>query len=439
MISGVALHGQPNQRISTASSHHVSAQSTLNTMPKFSLRAHKAALTCIAHHLGTIVSSDRDGWIIIWNITSRRPMALWKAHEGHILTLKSTPLGLMSHGRDSMIRIWNVAHNELERCSKNGSDISPVGSSPAAGLPKPPHAEIPVNALNFCNIDFFDGLLITPATVNSENFDLYKVSDPFGEFNFERLLHNVSPQDIQKSDNLVEEIDGVSGTDKRSGHGIVMQTLFVNQNLFFVGYESGAVYGFRIKHANIDKSSEGERLVVFSDYNLRVVFSSLDHKPSPVLSLALDQTTHVLYTGSASKQLISYDIGHLTGQMRTGKEDGLMKKSSHNLRHYGIQCIQITNNIVLTGFWDGVIKGYTKDLEEVVRLERKEEYIKPEGDEELSKPAKKSLCMELWVPENDAPTSMSRKARLRRAVVGQESILFVGFGDGLISAFEGIS
>lgn len=409
---------------------------------KFSLRAHKAALTCIACHENHVVSSDRDGWIIVWNLSSRRPMALWRAHDGHILTLKLTQMGLISHGRDSMIRIWNLTSQGMGLCSRDGSQIPSVGTKLDHEPPKPPHAEIPVNALNFCNVDYYDGLLITPATVDSDNFDVYKISDPFGEFNFERVLQNISPLKLAKSEDLVEEIGGEADAEKRGGHGIIMRTLFVTQNLFFVGYESGAVYGFRLEHANHDRFSDKERVVLFKDYKLKVVFTLLDHKPLPVLSLKVDTTTAELYTGSASKKIIIHQIGHLLGKgLGTNTDLAMVVNSLHNLKHYGIQCIQVTEGMVLTGFWDGVIKGYTKRFEEIVRLERKEESIKPEGEEELSRPAKKSLCMEFWVPGEEGVGEgriESRKTRLRKAAIGAEPLLFVGYGDGLVTAFQGI-
>lgn len=32
--------------------------------------------------------SDTDGWIVVWNMTSRRPTAVWKAHEASVLSVR---------------------------------------------------------------------------------------------------------------------------------------------------------------------------------------------------------------------------------------------------------------------------------------------------------------------------------------------------------------
>ncbi|OBA18962.1 WD40 repeat-like protein [Metschnikowia bicuspidata var. bicuspidata NRRL YB-4993] len=426
-----------------ALSKHLASVRTQNypMLPKFSLRAHKAPLTCLTCHQDKLVSSDRDGFIIIWNLTSRRPMALWRAHDGHILTLKLSPMGLISHGRDSMIRIWDLSLEYLKTCSENMSDIAALGAKLNPLLPQPIHAEIPVNALNFCNVDFCDGMMITPATVDSDNFDIYEVSDPFGLFNFKRVLQNISPLSLLRSEHLIEEIGASQHQDKRGGNGVIMRTLFVERSLFFVGYESGAIYGFSIEQNNHDKASVKERSIIFKDCNLSIVFSLHEHNPLPILSLVLNSATSELYTGSASKKLICYNVRNLL-DIKFKQDENTSNFTPHNLRHYGIQCIQITNKMILTGFWDGVIKGFTNDFEEATRLERKEESIRPEHDGEISKPAKKSICMEIWAPcfQNSSVSCFNgRKNTLRRAATGKDTLLFVGYGDGLITAFKGIN
>jgi hypothetical protein len=30
---------------------------------------------------------DADGWIVVWDLTSRRPLAVWKGHESSILSV----------------------------------------------------------------------------------------------------------------------------------------------------------------------------------------------------------------------------------------------------------------------------------------------------------------------------------------------------------------
>lgn len=57
--------------------------------PVYILRGHAASVNAL-HFYGRnsrLVSGDADGWVIIWNITTKRPAAVWKAHEGAILNV----------------------------------------------------------------------------------------------------------------------------------------------------------------------------------------------------------------------------------------------------------------------------------------------------------------------------------------------------------------
>lgn len=58
--------------------------------PTYILRGHAApihALHIFANNL-RLLSGDAEGWIVIWNMVSKRAMASWKAHEGAVLEAK---------------------------------------------------------------------------------------------------------------------------------------------------------------------------------------------------------------------------------------------------------------------------------------------------------------------------------------------------------------
>lgn len=384
-----------------------------NNLPlQFSLRGHKAPLAALCTFTNSsldyaLASADRDGWIIIWSLISRRPLAVWKAHDGQILTLKDTPAGLLSHGRDSTIRIWRVDAADLANCS---SDLSGTNED----LPRPPVFEIPVNSLNFCNVDYCEGLLITPATVDANNFDIYRISGT----SLTRLIENKS---VAKEDPLE-----VNSPLKRDGCGIAMRVLFISTSLFFVGYESGAVFGFTLDtQAVSDRSTPSDRTILNKDAKCHEVYSLVAHTPLPVLSMTFDPLTGQLFTGSASKKLMIHDVSSLTAESPL---------TTHNLRHYGIQSIQLAGDSIIIGFWDGVVKVFSRNFEELGRLERQVEMLVPEEDD-IAKPTKKSLSLVYWSPKLHDPATLSRKQKLEYGRVA-DPLLFVGHGDGLISAFS---
>lgn len=58
--------------------------------PAYVLRGHAApihALNFFAHN-AHLLSGDADGWVIIWSLVTKRPIGVWKAHEGAILEAK---------------------------------------------------------------------------------------------------------------------------------------------------------------------------------------------------------------------------------------------------------------------------------------------------------------------------------------------------------------
>jgi ASTRA-associated protein 1 len=66
---------------------------------------------------------DADGWIVIWNLTSRRPSAVWKGHDAGVLSMRQWDEKLIryrdsiansygSHGRDGKVVIWKVGESE---------------------------------------------------------------------------------------------------------------------------------------------------------------------------------------------------------------------------------------------------------------------------------------------------------------------------------------
>jgi hypothetical protein len=35
-----------------------------------------------------LVSGDAEGWVVIWDLVTKRPVTVWKAHEGAVLEVK---------------------------------------------------------------------------------------------------------------------------------------------------------------------------------------------------------------------------------------------------------------------------------------------------------------------------------------------------------------
>lgn len=59
--------------------------------PAYIFRGHTSTLHAIHFFSANryLASADAEGWVIIWSLASRRPVAVWKAHEGGILGVKN--------------------------------------------------------------------------------------------------------------------------------------------------------------------------------------------------------------------------------------------------------------------------------------------------------------------------------------------------------------
>lgn len=58
--------------------------------PTYILRGHTAQIhaLCFLRQNTRLVTGDADGWVVVWSIATKRPVAVWRAHQGTLLTLQ---------------------------------------------------------------------------------------------------------------------------------------------------------------------------------------------------------------------------------------------------------------------------------------------------------------------------------------------------------------
>ncbi|RDW70911.1 WD40 repeat domain-containing protein [Aspergillus mulundensis] len=127
--------------------------------PTFILRGHAApihALQIFSQNL-RLVSGDADGWIVVWDLIFKRPVAVWKAHEGAVLEVKGFSLGggrlteIYTHGRDHKLRVWRFRVQNEEILQKTlPVDAKDQTSQTQTQIQPWLIHSLPVNALNFC-------------------------------------------------------------------------------------------------------------------------------------------------------------------------------------------------------------------------------------------------------------------------------------------------
>ena len=57
--------------------------------PTYILRGHTAQIHAVHFHHSNhrLLTGDADGWVVDWDVPSKRPVAVWRAHSDAILGL----------------------------------------------------------------------------------------------------------------------------------------------------------------------------------------------------------------------------------------------------------------------------------------------------------------------------------------------------------------
>ncbi|RMZ89697.1 hypothetical protein DV736_g3091, partial [Chaetothyriales sp. CBS 134916] len=317
--------------------------------PTYVLRGHNSAVHSLLffHENAFLVSGDADGWLIVWSITSKRPVAVWKAHDGGVTGIKAWKGNqLLTHGRDHKLRVWNVD-------VANGSDLSI--KTPADGAvddqPKPwlLHA-MDMSALNFCTFAVcgaghgeYDSitaysdeelLIANPNALDSGGVDVFHLPSE------KRVLQLHSQKD-------------------RSTGMVMSLAMFLNEQtrLYLMsGYEDGHV----MIHYYDDLSTQG------SSGSWHKVMDCKAHS-QPVLSLDVSPHMDSFFTSSADVVITKFKFPP-AGDSAT---DGDSAFKTTNTKHAGQQGLSVRSDgkIFATAGWDARARAYScKTLKELAVL-----------------------------------------------------------------------
>ena len=61
--------------------------------PRYILRGHSAQIHAV-HFFDSnlkLLSGDAEGWVVIWDVSIKRSLAVWRAHQGGVLGLGTWP------------------------------------------------------------------------------------------------------------------------------------------------------------------------------------------------------------------------------------------------------------------------------------------------------------------------------------------------------------
>ncbi|KAJ9626153.1 Astra associated protein 1 Asa1 [Knufia peltigerae] len=319
-------------------------------VPTYILRGHDAPIHALRFYSRNayLASGDSEGWLIIWSLATKRPVAVWKGHEGAVMCIRHwTHKRLVSHGRDHKLRVWQVQDEDLADLTTNlPGDKSSVDRREPWLL----HS-ISVNALNFCAFSMCNEL---PGRTSRPETEAQLVASPNG-------LDSGGIDIFQlPSERRVSQI--ASAQD--SPTGMVMAVSIFHDNaksrlLVVSGYEDGRVM-VHVRTGNFDKEGGWQK----------VTSSKLRPGSQPILSLEISPSRDYFITSGVDSWIAKYPLDLPDGMAGESRETH--RSSSIKTKHAGQQGLSIRSDgkIFATAGWDARIRVYsTRTMKELAVLQ----------------------------------------------------------------------
>lgn len=388
-------------------------------LPSFTLRKHKESISATEFINVRIqkdplvlkpylISIDERGLLILWDLATRRPILEHQAHSTQVMTIKQLGIDddgeeyciieeyyglIVTHGRDNLIKIWRL-FNEI-----NEFNLEQV-------------YEIPVNSLNFSNIDILNEFLITPNTLNSNFFDIYDISfissnNSFNEFKLKRIFNGIDlyklsiDQGFEFTEFQINNDDEVNRVDKL---GIIMKFLWIDHKTLFIGFESGHVLQIEV----------GD--------DIRVVSISQEHFPDPVLSLTYNKSNQRIISTSIKNEIVIHEVGKAS-----------IKKVKLDFNK--ISNIGVVNKMYIILSWNGMIKFFDFNFEYISNYQKSKSLIQGDlnvignlnNDEDIKKKNIKPNAISVKLKQ-DVNISLNR----RDLKLINNDLISIGYDDGTI-------
>ncbi|PIA89250.1 ASTRA-associated protein 1 [Cercospora beticola] len=314
--------------------------------PSYILRGHTAQIHAVHFFRGNtrLLTGDASGWIVLWSVSSKRAVAVWRPHTSTILGVGSwNDDKIITHGRDSKVHVWRLREDD----EKDFSKVLPIDSTDSTEHKQPwlLHT-LPVNALNFCSFSMIhapkegtrdlptEGILLGTPGVQDGSINVTSLPSQ------NRIATIPAPKEVQNA-GMVMAVGLVFASPPSTNS---------NRDLLVVaGYESG--------HACIwsqPSSKSG------APAKWQCVYSAKSHA-QPALSLDIATGSGVFYTSGADAIIARHPLDPKAGsdtktlQTKHAGQQGLITRDDEK--------------IFATAGWDGRMRVYsTKGFKELAVL-----------------------------------------------------------------------
>ncbi|CAG8334390.1 unnamed protein product [Penicillium salamii] len=335
--------------------------------PVYILRGHNSPIHAlhIYNQSLRLISGDANGWIVVWDLVTKRPMAAWKAHAGAVLEVKGFKLGsgvteIYTHGRDHKLCVWKIRVEDESFLEKTLPVDAKEDGQESKTQPWLLHS-LPVNALNFCafSMTFLNsyGLPGLPTQEKKPEATLFAVPNALDSGGID-IFHLPCERRIS-----------TIASDASTKTGMLMAVnLFVAPagDIFVASaYEDGHVMVFHHRRA-LDFTAFGRENIAKNPLKWDRLYACRPHT-QPVLSLDFSPSLEYFISSSADALLVKHPIPS-PGQAGY-KEESPLKVV--NTKHSGQQGLRIRSDskIFATAGWDSRTRVYSsKTMKELAVL-----------------------------------------------------------------------
>ncbi|PYH83775.1 WD40 repeat-like protein [Aspergillus uvarum CBS 121591] len=349
--------------------------------PTYILRGHAAQIHSLHlyHHNRRLLSGDADGWIAVWDLVSKRAVAVWKAHDGAVLGVHARFQGsggsggrtqVYTHGRDHKLRVWRFSGVE-EGHLRRGLPVD-FGGAAGGGRQQPwlSHS-LPVNALNFCAFAWVDLSPLSPSSTSTSISTSTSTSTPTSPVLI-AVPNALNSGAIDLFHLPTERRVCTIPADDEVKTGMVMAlTLFLRpaeRELYVAAaYEDGSVMVFRspISFQGLAPQQQQQQNSAPGTWKWEKLYASRAHD-QPVLSIDAAPSGEWVFSSAADAKVVMHPFVRRAG---AGRETQPAKVVS--TRHAGQQGLRVRSDgrILATAGWDSRVRVYScKTLKEVAVL-----------------------------------------------------------------------
>ncbi|KAK6579696.1 hypothetical protein PZA11_007932 [Diplocarpon coronariae] len=306
--------------------------------PAYILRGHASQIhtTAFIRSNSRLVTGDAAGWVVVWSLATKRPVAVWRAHEGVILGASAWgPDKIITHGKDNKLVVWKLSPEDEEPMSK----VLPVDNPPTPRRQPWLRHLLHVNTMNFCSFAQCplepgdeELLIAVPSTLSSETVDIFHLPSS-------QRIHTV-PSPPSLNGGMVMAVSLLSHPQTR-------------HLLAIAGYESG--------HTAVSQ---------FANSTWTTLYTSKAHT-QPILSLDVSPARDCYLTSAADAVIAKHPLATRTALLAAARDRGNMPLKTLQSKHAGQQSIRIRNDgrVFATAGWDARVRVYAvKSMQELAVL-----------------------------------------------------------------------